>query len=88
MIQENDEKILEDMEKINLQIEKLKKLGLRFLVNHGKENFEYIQRLAKTDIFVNLGNPRIIVKNFIVEILITFFQKLFILFHYSYIYED
>ena len=64
MIQENDENILMDMEEINLGIEKLKKLGLRFLVNHGKEYFNYMVKLAKTDIFDNLENPRIILMNY------------------------
>ncbi len=63
-MQENDENILMDMEKINLGIEKLKKLGLRFLVNHGKEHFNYMVKLAKTDIFDNLENPRIILKHY------------------------
>ena len=63
-MQENDENILMDMEEINLGIEKLKKLGLRFLVNHGKEHFNYMVKLAKADIFDNLENPRIILKNY------------------------
>jgi hypothetical protein len=64
MIQENDENILMEMEEINLGMVKLKKLGLRFLVNHGKEHFDYMVKLSKTDVFDNLENPRIILKNY------------------------
>jgi biotin synthase-like enzyme len=62
-IQENNNRILDDMEDINFQIEKLKRMGLRFLANHGKENFEYMEKLAKTDIFENL-NARITLKTY------------------------